>query len=177
MLCPAASQALSEEPEHLHCSWWALWLGDEESRHLCAQEMRVPFPGGGGTDRAKYGREHLVMLYRDKHSSVGLIFISSLDALLLPGSSHHSPSPPSMDPPLSLSPSLPDPSSHSLEKQQLQGHALLSWILGKWGGRAPPPSPCPAKHRTRALWARQGSPAAPGAAGLYHAMKLSPRNV
>lgn len=34
-----------EELEHLHYSWWALWLGGEESRHLCAPGMGIPFAG------------------------------------------------------------------------------------------------------------------------------------
>lgn len=60
------------------------------------------------------------MLYRHTHSPMGLIYISSLDALLLTSSSHPSPSPPSMHPSLSL----PDPSFHSPVEQQLQGHSM-----------------------------------------------------
>lgn len=58
----------------------------------------VPQRWGNATDPDEYRGEHLVMLYRDTHSSVGLIFISPLDAVLFPGSSHHSPSPPSLTP-------------------------------------------------------------------------------
>lgn len=107
----------------------------------------VCFPGGSATDRAEYGGEHLVMLCRDTHSSMGLIFTSSLDALLLPGSSHRSPSPPSLHPSLSF----PDPSSHSLAKQQLQANVLpvlplLGGGVGQGGTRWDSTPHLPSEH-------------------------------